>query len=216
MIGDQVHGKLVANRLLTDVEDIMLEAYNLPEGYVDIGLFETEFEGIGYVAADDATKKANVEVVSIHSTHGGSGLGKSNDGHVFGIISGPMVSDVERGLRYVRNYIENEAGVYSISEDDSVLIYAEYVSRIGKYFAKALDLKEGSSIAYLVAPSMYGVIGVDEALTLANVEVVKYWGDPTASNLCGAIVTGTQSQCQMAVEGFKNAIFDCAEEPIEY
>lgn len=216
MIGDKVHGKLIANRLLTDVEDIMLEAYNLPENYVDIGLFETEFEGIGYVAADYATKNANVEVVSINSTYGGSAAGKSNDGHVFGIISGPMVSDVERGLRYVRSYIEEEAGVYSIAEDGSVVMYAEFVSRIGKYFAQAYGLKEGSSIAYLVAPSMYGVLGVDEALTLANVEVVKYWATPTASNLCGAIVTGTQSQCKMAVEGFKNAIFDCAEDPIEY
>lgn len=135
MIGDKVHGKMIANRLLTDVEDCMLEDYHLPEGYIDIGMFTTSCDGIGYVAADDATKKANVEVVSIYSTYGG--CGKFNDGQVFGVISGPTVSDVERGLRYVRQFTEQEAALYSISDDDQTFIYAECVSKIGKYFAKA-------------------------------------------------------------------------------
>jgi len=214
MIGDKVHGKLVMNRLLTDVEDIMIEDYHLPEGYIDLGLFTTACDGVGYVAADDATKKANVEVVNIRTTYGGHG--NFNDGQVFGIISGPTVSDVERGLRYVRDFTEREAGLYSISDDDTTMIYAECVSRIGKYFSKAYGLEVGSSIAYLIAPAIQGAVGIDEALTVANVEVVKYWGNPTASNMCGAILTGTQSQCQMACEGFKNVIFDAMEDPIEY
>lgn len=78
MIGDKVHGKLVMNRLLTDVEDIMIEDYHLPEGYIDLGLFTTACDGVGYVAADDATKKANVEVVNIRTTYGGHG--NFNDG----------------------------------------------------------------------------------------------------------------------------------------
>lgn len=214
MIGDKVSGKVCVNRLLTDVEDIMLEDYALPEGYVDIGLFTTGCDGVGYAAADDATKKANVDVMKIYSTYGGSG--KFNDGQVFGVISGPTVSDVERGLRYVREFTENQAELYSISEDDSTLIFAQCISKIGKYFAKAFNLPEGSSIAYLMAPALEGAVGIDEALTVANVEVVKYWGSPTESNLCGAILTGSQSQCQTACEGFKSAIFDCVEDPIEY
>lgn len=214
MIGDKISGRITANRLLTDVEDIMLEDYHLPDGYIDIGLFETDCEGVGYTAADNATKMANVEVVSISSTYGGTG--QANDGQVFGIISGPTVSDVERGLRYVREFAEHEASLYSISNDDDAAIYAQYISRIGKYFSKAYGLPVGSSIAYLVAPAILGVIGIDEAMTVANVEIVKYWGTPTPSNLCGAIVTGTQSQCMTAVEGFKNVIFDTVEDPIEY
>lgn len=57
MIGDRLSGKVLNTKLITDVEDIMLEAYELPDGWVDIGVFTTELDGIGYAAADDATKK---------------------------------------------------------------------------------------------------------------------------------------------------------------
>ncbi|WP_329885935.1 BMC domain-containing protein [Pseudoramibacter sp. HA2172] len=214
MIGDLVHGKFVANRLLTDVEDCMLEQYHLPDGHIDIGLFTTACDGVGYVAADDATKKSNVQVAQIYTTYGG--CGKFNDGQVFGVLSGPMVSDVERGLRYVREFTEKASTCYSISDDDSTLIYAQCVSRIGSYFAKAYKLKQGSSIAYLIAPAMHGAVGIDEALTQANVDVVRFWSRPTESNMSGAILTGRQAQCETAVSAFKEAIFDLVSEPIEY
>ena len=214
MIGDLLRGKFVSNRLLTDVEDCMLEQYELPEGHIDIGLFTTACDGVGYVAADDATKKANVEVPKIYTTYGG--CGKFNDGQVFGVISGPKVSDVERGLRYVRAFTEQQSTLYSISEDDSTMIYAQCVPRIGRYFSKAYNLPEGSSIAYLIAPAMQGAIGIDEALTQANVEVVRFWSSPTESNMSGAILTGREAQCDIAVKAFRDVIIEAVQVPIEY
>lgn len=81
MIGDKVSGKVLVSRLLTAVNDFMIDDYELPEGYVDMGLFTTACDGVGYVAADDATKMANIEVAKIYSTYGGSG--KMNDGQTF-------------------------------------------------------------------------------------------------------------------------------------
>lgn len=214
MIGDLKHGKFVANRMLTDVDDCMLEQYDLPEGYIDIGLFTTACDGVGYVAADDATKKANVQVPKIYTTYGG--CGRFNDGQVFGVISGPKVSDVERGLRYVREFTENESTCYSVSDDDSTLIYAQCVSHIGSYFSKTYNLEPGSPIAFLLAPALHGSVGLDEALTQADVDVVKFWSTPVQSNMCGAILTGRQAQCVTAVNAFKDAIFDLVENPVEF
>ncbi|MEG1433328.1 MULTISPECIES: BMC domain-containing protein [Eubacterium] len=214
MIGDKVSGKVLVSRLLTAVNDFMIDDYELPEGYVDMGLFTTACDGVGYVAADDATKMANIEVAKIYSTYGGSG--KMNDGQTFGMITGPTVSDVQRGLRYVREFVEEQASLYSISEDDSVVLYSECVSKIGRYFAKAYNLPQGSSIVYLLAPAIYGVAGIDEMTDYADVELVQYLGSPTHSNLCGGIFTGSQSQCRSAAESFKNAIFDYVDDPVEY
>ena len=214
MIGDKIKSQMIANRLLTDVDDILLERYKLPEGCIDIGLFETAFDAVGYCAADDATKQANVEVTTIYSTYGG--VGSCNNGHAFGVLTGPTVSDVERGLRYVRQYVENADGIVSISEDDSQWIYTDCISKIGKYFAKEFDLPMGSSIAFLMAPSLYGTYGLDAALTDAHVEVVKFWDAPRESNLIGAIVTGTQSQCKTACAAFERGVMEVVEEPNEY
>ena len=36
MIGDKVSGKVLVSRLLTAVNDFMIDDYELPEGYVDM------------------------------------------------------------------------------------------------------------------------------------------------------------------------------------
>lgn len=214
MTGDRIKCNLIYSKLLTAVEDIMLEEFDLPEGCIDIGIFTTQFDGVGYCAADEATKAANVEVAYLKTLYGaGAGL---NDGQVFGVITGPTVSDVESGLRYIHDFTENKATIYSMNDNDTNLIYAQLVPKIGKYFSKTYGLPIGSSIAFLFAPALEGIVGIDEALTVADVEVVKFFGPPTNSNLSGAILSGTQSNCKTACEAFKNAIIGCVEEPVDY
>ncbi|MBK5244388.1 MAG: ethanolamine utilization microcompartment protein EutL [Eubacteriaceae bacterium] len=214
MTGDRIKCNIVYSKLLTNIEDIMLKEFELPEGCIDIGIFTTQYDGVGYCAADEATKAANVDVVYIKTLYGsGAGL---NDGQVFGVITGPTVSDVESGLRYIRDFAEKKASVYSVNKDDTNLIYAELVPKIGKYFSKTYGLPIGSSIAFLFAPALEGIVGIDEALTVADVEVVKFFGPPTNSNLSGIIVTGTQSNCKTACEAFKKAIIDCVNDPVKY
>jgi len=214
MTGDRVKCNLIYSKLLTDVEDIYLEEFELPEGCIDIGIFTTQYDAVGYCAADEATKSANVEVCYLKTLYGyGAGL---NDGQVFGVITGPTVSDVESGLRYIRDYAENKSSVYSANEDGSNLIYAQLVPKIGKYFSETYDLPIGSSIAFLFAGALEGVVGIDEALTVADVEVVKFFTPPTNSNLSGVILTGTQANCRTACEAFKNAIIDLVEDPLDY
>lgn len=74
MTGDLLKAHVLSSKLMTDIEDIMIEEFGLPEGHIDIGLFTTDNEDIGYVAADEATKKANVRVCYAKSTYGGTWL----------------------------------------------------------------------------------------------------------------------------------------------
>ncbi|URN86123.1 hypothetical protein [Acetobacterium wieringae] len=48
MTGDRIKCELVYSKLLTAVEDIMLEEFELPEGCIDIGIFTTQYDGVGY------------------------------------------------------------------------------------------------------------------------------------------------------------------------
>lgn len=214
MTGDRIKCNIVYSQLLTDVEDVMIKEFALPKGCIDIGVFTTQFDGVGYCAADEATKAANVEVVYIKTLYGaGAGL---NDGQVFGVITGPTVSDIKSGLRYIHDYAENKSSIYSVNNDDTNLIYAQLVPKIGKYFSKTYDLPLGSSLAFLFAPALEGIVGVKEVLKVADVEVVRFFTPPTNSNLSGIIVTGSQSNCKTACEGFKKAIIDCVKNPVNY
>ena len=214
MTGDLLKAHVLSSKLMTDIEDIMIEEFGLPEGHIDIGLFTTDNEDIGYVAADEATKKANVQVCYAKSTYGG--LGCAYGGEMIGIISGPSISDVESGLRTITHFTEHNACLFSAREDDGVQFYAQVISKIGTYLAEVCDLPVGSSVAYLVGPPLESMMGVDEALTAADVEVVKFFGPPTVSNRGGAIVTGTQSACKTACMAFAKMVMDCVEEPVDY
>ena len=214
MIGDLLKANVLSSKLMTDIEDIMIEEFNLPEGHIDIGLFTTDNEDIGYVAADEATKKANVHVCYTKSTYGG--LGCAYGGEMIGIISGPTVSDVESGLKTISHFTSHNACLFSAREDDGVQFYAQVISKVGSFLAEMCHIPQGSSVAYLVGPPLESMMGVDEALTAADVEVVKFWGPPTVSNRGGAIVTGTQSACKTACAAFAKAILDCVEEPVDY
>ena len=214
MIGDRIKCNLVYSKLLTDIKKTMRDEFDLPEDCVDIGVFTTEYDGVGYCAADEATKSANVDVAYIKTLYGsGAGL---NDGQVFGIITGASVSDVQSGLRYIRDYAENKSTIYSVNEDDSILIYAQLVPKIGKYFSSTYNLPINSSIAFLFAPALEGIVGIDEILKTSDVETVELFQPPTHSNLSGIIVTGTQANCKTACEAFKTAIINSVRKPLDY
>lgn len=46
MTGDLLKAHVLSSKLMTDIEDIMIEEFGLPEGHIDIGLFTTDNEDI--------------------------------------------------------------------------------------------------------------------------------------------------------------------------
>ena len=77
------------------------------------------------------------------------------------------------------------------------------------------DIPEGDSIAYLIAPPIEAMYGLDAALKAADVEMAAFYGPPSETNFGGGLLTGSQSACKAACEAFKNAVIYVAENPIE-
>lgn len=215
MKGDPLKISVLSNKLMTDIEDVMLKEFNVPDGHIDIGLFTTDSEGVGYAAADEATKETRVDVCYLKSTFDG-GFHNANGSTMIGILSGPTVSDVESALRIVRSFVENNRFVYAANDDGTIGVYAEPIAKIGTFLAELCNIPVGSSVGFLIGPPLEAMMGVDEALTVANVEVAKFFSPPTHSNLGGAIVTGSQAACETACEVFKDTVIDCIENPVDY
>ena len=74
---------------------------------------------------------------------------------------------------------------------------------------------EGEALAYLIAPPLEAVVGLDEAMKAADVELVALFEPPSETNFGGGLLTGTQSACKAACEAFAEAVKAVAARPRE-
>ena len=81
-------------------------------------------------ALDDATKKAKIEVVHAETVYGGVDYAWSRyGGEITAILSGETVSDVRSGLKYTREYIENQCAFYVLDEEGTLGYFVDWIPR---------------------------------------------------------------------------------------
>ena len=77
------------------------------------------------------------------------------------------------------------------------------------------DVPEGTAMAYLIAPPLEAMVGLDAALKAAEVELKVFYGPPTETNFAGGLLVGEQSACKAACEAFAEAVCEIAGTPVE-
>ena len=88
------------------------------------------------------------------------------------------------------------------------------LSSTGSFLSREAGLSPGSPIAYLIAPPLEAVYGLDAALKAADVALCTLYAPPTRTNFGGGLVSGTQSACQAAADAFLEAVREVAERPL--
>ena len=126
-----------------------------------------------------------------------------------------MNPDDKAGLEAAVDMIENVCHFVSANEDDSICYYAHCISRTGSYLSEGCGIKEGEAIAYLIAPPLEAMFGVDAALKAADVKCCVLYAPPSETNFGGALLTGSQSACKAACDAFAYAVEAVADRPIE-
>ncbi len=193
----------------------MAKSLELKPHQKSIGMVTTDIDDISYTALDEATKKADVEVVYAKSFYGGAANANTKlAGEFIGIIAGPDPAEVRSGINAIQEFLETDACFFSANDEDSICYYAYTISRSGSYLSKVANIPEGESIAYLIAPPMEAMYGLDAALKAADVEMAAFYGPPSETNFGGGLLTGSQSACKAACEAFKNAVLYVAENPL--
>ena len=112
-------------------------------------------------------------------------------------------------------FLQDGGGFRSANEDGSVVYFAHTVSRTGTYLSQTAGVTEGEALAYLIAPPLEAVVGLDEALKAADVELVTLYEPPSETNFGGGLLTGTQSACNAACAAFAEAVKAIAARPRE-
>lgn len=214
---DPITANVLAVRLISSVDDGFAKQLNLPEKHRSVGLLTCDIDDSCYVAIDEATKMAEVEVIYAKSFYAGSAHASGKlSGEIIAMLSGPTPGEVESGLNAAIDYIKNSAIWYSANEDDTITFFPHLISRTGTYLSKVANINTGDALAYLIAPPLEANYAIDLALKRASVEIKTWFAPPSETNFSGALLTGSQAACQAACDAFQEGVLEVASDPIRY
>lgn len=217
MRNDRLGANVLSVKMIANADEDLAKQFDLPKGMKSLDIITSDCDDVTYVALDEATKAAEVEVVYAKSMYGGAGNASTKlAGEVIGILAGPSPAEVSSGLAIAIQVIENEASFISANDDDSIPYFAHVISRSGRFLSKEANVTEGEAIAYLIAPPLEAMLGLDAALKAADVKMGVFYGPPSETNFGGALLSGTQSACKAACNAFAQTVQNVAANPKDY
>ena len=211
---DPLPASVLATKIIPNVDPELAKELGLAPDQKSLALITADCDDVTYTALDEATKAADVKVVYAKSFYGGAANANTKlAGEVIGILAGPNPAEVKAGLAACVDTIENIAHFVSANDDDSIPYYAHCISRTGSYLSAGAGISEGEALAYLIAPPLEAMYGIDAALKAADVKMCVFYSPPSETNFGGALLTGSQSACKSACEAFAAAVEFVAENP---
>lgn len=172
-----------------------------------LAMITTDCDDATYIALDEATKAAEVAVGYAHSFYAGAANATTpHAGEVIGILSGPTPGAVRCGMEAALQALER----LGFEESNGVPVLSHTVSSCGSYLAAEAGVPVGSALAYLVAPPLEAILGLDGALKAADVRLCKLYPPPTETNFAGALLCGSRSACVSACDAFRAAVSEGA------
>jgi ethanolamine utilization protein EutL len=195
----------------------LLRSYGAdPQKHTSLGLVTCDQDDPTYVALDEATKHAEVDVVFARSFYAGAAHASGRlSGEILGVLAAADPDEIEEGLRALTRCLQHDACFYRADEKGSVTVFPHVISSLGRYLSREAGLQPGTAMAYLVAPPMEATIALDAALKAAEVRAVKVFPPPSETNFASAWLTGDQTACEAAAAAFAEAVVQVAARPRE-
>ena len=204
--------KILAARYLPGADEAFCKKLGVPQGYRSLGLITTDCDDATYIALDEGTKAADVQVCYGRSFYAGAGNASTPyAGEVLGILAGRTPAAVKSGMEAAISALQR-IGFEAVG---GVPYLAHTVSSCGSFLAAEAGVPEGSALAYLIAPPLESMYAMDAALKAADVVLCKLYTPPSETNFGGGLLTGTRSACAAACAAFASAVAQVAEKPRE-
>ncbi|HEY81058.1 MAG TPA: ethanolamine utilization microcompartment protein EutL [Anaerolineae bacterium] len=214
---DPIKPTILAARLIPNVHPDFAAKLELKPHHRSLALITCDIDDSLYVALDEATKKADVEVVYAHSFYAGSAHASGPlSGEIIGILAGPNPAEARAGMDAAIAYAEEKAWFYAADDQGEIAFFPHTISRSGSYLSKEAGVPEGAPLAYLIAPPIEATYAIDAALKAAEVTMRLWWAPPSETNFAGALLSGSQSACRAACSAFQDAVLDVARSPKKY
>jgi len=201
---------VLAVRYLASAAPNLCKALGASESTPCLALITTDCDDATYIALDEATKAAEVQVCFGSSFYAGAANASTpHAGEVLGILCASTPGAVRSGMEAALSALER----LGFEQAGEVPYLAHTVSSCGSFLAKEAGVKEGSALAYLIAPPLESMYAMDAALKAADVKLCKLYEPPSPTNFGGGLLTGTRSACAAACEAFAEAVAEVAQNP---
>lgn len=213
---DLIRPNVTAMRLIANVHEAFCRELNLAKHIRSLGLITVDSDDVAYIAADEATKQARVEVVYGRSLYAGASHSPSpTAGEVMIMLGGPNPGEVRAGLDAMIAHIASGPAFRWANDQEETAFLAHLVSRTGSYLSAGDKIRQGDPLAYLVAPPLEATFGIDAALKAADVQLATWVAPPSETNYSAALLSGSQAACKAACDAFTEAVMDIARNPVQ-
>ena len=175
-----------------------------------LAMVTTDCDDATFIALDAATKAADAEVVYAKSFYAGAANAtQPYAGEVIGILGADTPGDARSAMEAALGALKT----IGFAESGGVNYLAHTVSSAGSFLSAEAGVPPGSALAYLIAPPLESLYGLDAALKAADVKLCCFYGPPSQTNFGGGLLTGTQSACEAACQAFRQAVEEVARFP---
>lgn len=204
MILEPIPPRVLSVRRIPHADPAVLKAYGAdPAKHRSLGLVTCDQDDPTYVALDDCTKHAPVDVVYARSFYAGAGHASGPiSGEILGVIAASDPDEIDEGLKALVRCLEHDACFYGADASKKTAVFPHVISSLGHYLSKEAGLKPGDPMAYLVAPPMEAALGFDAALKAAEVSAARIFPPPTETNFSAAWLSGSLEACEAAAVAF--------------
>jgi len=215
MILERIIPTVLSVRRLQRADPKLIEAYGGdPAKHTALGLVTCDQDDAMYVALDEATKQAPVDVIFARSFYAGAAHASGRlSGEILGVIGARDPEEIDEGLDALIRCLQHDACFYDADGKRTVTVFPHVIASLGEYLAKEAGLAVGTPMAYLVAPPLEATIGLDAALKAAEVRAVRITPPPTETNFACAWLTGELDACEAAAVAYAAAVVDVANAP---
>jgi microcompartment protein PduB len=197
-IGDTI-GLVIAN-----VDPMLHEKMKIDAKYHSIGILGARTgAGPHIMAADEAVKATNTEIISIElarDTKGGAGHGSLI------LFGAEEVSDARRAIEVALKELNRTFG--DVYANDAGHVELQYTARASFAINKAFGAPVGKAFGLVVgAPAAIGVLMADVAVKTANVELVGYSSPANGTSFSNEVIlmitgdSGAVRQSVLAAKG---------------
>ncbi len=202
-------------RRLPNADPALVRAYGGdPTRHTALGLVTVDQDDPTYVALDEATKHAPVDVIFAKSFYAGAAHASGRlSGEILGVLGAADPESIDQALDALVRCLAHDACFYDADGKATVTVFPHVISSLGEYLAKEAGLQPGEPMAYLVAPPIEASLALDAALKAAEVRAVRIMPPPTETNFACAWLTGPLDECEAAAVAYAAAVVDVANAP---
>jgi ethanolamine utilization protein EutL len=214
MILEPVKPDVLAYRIIPAVHPQLARDLELKPHHRSIGMLTATIDDCLYTALDEGTKHAPVDVVYAESFYAGSGYPSGPfSGEIIGIFAGAEPESVSSAMQACLRYLRDEAWFYSADDANGCTFYPHVIPQVGAYLADMAGCELGSPMAYLIAPPIEAILGLDAALKVAPTELKLFFPPPSETNFSGGLLVGELHDVQAAALAFQQTVVDLAARP---